>query len=295
MSVKFLKKLLFPPPAVAVSLVPVSGGLLAYAMTHWAETSPLRIGSYVLAFYTLTLWCVRLPGTIRFWKGFSRENPHVRRWLTDRRLRLNVTLTGNVLWNGAYAALQLGLGWYHRSFWFGFLGVYYLCLTLTRIILVGYSRRHALGQDLPAELGRYRLCGWVLLILNLALTVRIFLMLRDHRLVAHHQITTIAMAAYTFTSLTMAGVNLFRYRKYRSPVLSASKAISLASALVSLLSLEGTMLVSFGDGTMTRGTELLFLSLTGGGVSAIIVAMAIYMLRNANNQRKARKLEYGPQ
>ena len=65
----------------------------------------------------------------------------------------------------------------------------------------------------------------------------------------HHEITTIALAAYTFTSLTFAIINTVKYRKYHSPVYSASKAISLASACVSLLTLESTMLTTFGNET----------------------------------------------
>lgn len=291
---KIGKALLFPHPVVVLLLLPLSIVSLIFAMTRLEESDPLRIGSYVLAFYCLTVCCLRFPRFLRFWKRFSRENPYARRWLSDPQLRMQVTLTGNVVWNGAYAALQLGLGWHHQSFWFGFLGLYYLCLASMRLTLVCYGRRHRLGENPAGELRYYRGCGWVFLFVNLALSVRIFLMIRENRLVAHHEITTIAMAAYTFTSLTMAIVNVVRYRKYRSPVLSASKAISLASGLVSLLSLEGTMLVSFGA-DMAPMTRRLFLSLSGGGVSLFIIAMAGYMIQTANKEMHTRKMANGQQ
>lgn len=289
---KIGKALLFPHPAAVLLLLPVSACALTWAMAELEETDPVRIGSYVLAFYTLCVCCLRIPGLIRSWRGFLQDDPHARRWLGDPQLRMNVTLTGNVVWNGAYAAFQLGLGWYHRDWWLGFLGLYHLCLALVRLILVCYGRRHHLGAEMDAELRRYRVCGWSLLLLNLALAARMLLMIRYDRLVAHHPITTIAMATYTFTSLTMAMVNVFRYRRYRSPVLSASKVLSLASGLVSLLSLEGTMLVSFGGETLTPLTRQLFLSLSGGGVSLVIVAMAGYMVKNANRQLKAGAMHY---
>ena len=91
-------------------------------------------------------------------------------------------------------------------------------------------------------------------------------------------ITAIAMAAYTFTSLTTAIINVIKYRKYNSPVFSASKAISLAAALVSMLTLESTMLTTFGDGTMTVVAQKWMLGATGGVISALIVATAIYMI-----------------
>lgn len=292
---KIGKALLFPSLPLLLLLLPLSAFALTYGMTRLAQTDPLRIGSYVLSFYTLVVWCLALPRLLRACREFLKSQPHVRRWREDPRLRMNVTLTGNVVWNGAYAALQLGLGWYHRSFWFGFLGGYHLCLALMRLTLVSYSRRHALGEDRDAEGKRCRLCGWALLLVNLALAMRILLTLREGRLVAHHPITTIAMATYTFTSLTMAIVNIFRYRKYQSPVLSASRAISLASALVSLLSLEGTMLVVFGGEAMGPMTIRLYLSLSGGGISLFIAGMAGHMIQNANSQSNGRKMPNGQQ
>lgn len=94
------------------------------------------------------------------------------------------------------------------------------------------------------------------------------------------------IAAYTFTSLTMAIINVIKYRKYNSPVFSVSKAISLAAACVPMLTLENTMLVTFRDETMTPQTQRLFLSLSGGVISIFIVVMAIYMITRANQKIK---------
>ena len=128
------------------------------------------------------------------------------------------------------------------------------------------------------ELRKYRACGIVFLVMNLALALMIFFMVYWNRTFHHHEITTIAMAAYTFTSLTLAIINTVKYRKYNSPVYSASKAISLASACVSMLTLESTMLTTFGDGTVDLAGRRLFLGLSGGAISVLIIAMAVYMI-----------------
>jgi hypothetical protein len=91
-------------------------------------------------------------------------------------------------------------------------------------------------------------------------------------------ITAIAMAAYSFVALTAAIVNVVKYRKYNSPVFSASKVISLAAALVSMLTLESTMLKTFGDGSMTAAEQKWMLGVTGGVISLLIVATAIHMM-----------------
>ena len=98
--------------------------------------------------------------------------------------------------------------------------------------------------------------------MNLALALIIFFMVYWNRTFNHHEITTIAMAAYTFTALTMAIINIIKYKKYNSPVYSASKAISLASACVSMLTLESTMLTTFGDGTMDLTARRMMLGIS---------------------------------
>ena len=128
------------------------------------------------------------------------------------------------------------------------------------------------------ELRKYRACRVVFLHMNLALALIIFFMVYWNRTFHHHEITTIAMAAYTFTAFVVAIVNMVKYRKYNSPVYSASKAISLAAACVSMLTLEATMLTTFGDDTMDLATRRIMLGVTGGVVSVFIIAMAIYMI-----------------
>lgn len=289
---KLGKALLFPHIAILLILLPICTVGLVYSMLSLEETDPVRIGCYVLSFYTLTIWCVRVPEIICFVKTFKEENRYMKRWLTDVRLRTNVTLSGNVVWNGAYAALQLGLGVYHKSAWFYSLALYYASLALMRFFLVRYTTRHKPGEKMLEEWHRYRTCGWVFLVLNMALTVMIFYMVYRNRIVEHHEITTIAMAAYTFTSLTIAILNVIKYRKYNSPAFSASKAISLTSACVSMLTLEGTMLATFGT-DMERETMQLFLGLSGVAISAFILVMAIYLIAHGNKEIKSMETEYG--
>ena len=283
---KLLKALLFPPIAVMILLLPVATVFLIYAMVCLGTESVAAIISYVLAAYTLTVWCCKIPYLIRFFRTFKAENRYVKRWLTDTRLRMNVTLHASLLMNIAYAVFQLCLGIYHGSFWFYSMAGYYLSLTVMRLFLARYLRHHTAGEDKRAELKRYRACGIVFLVMNLALSLMIFFMVYWNRTFHHHEITTIAMAAYTFTSLTFAILNLIKYRKLGSPVYSASKAISLAAACVSMLTLESTMLTTFGDATMDLLTRRLLLGCSGGAISLFIIGMAVVMILKSNTQIK---------
>ena len=283
---KIVKAMLFPHIAVMIILVPISAVFLAYSMMFPGTESAAAIVSYVLSAYTLTVWCFKIPYLIKFFKTFKNENKYARIWQDDTRLRVNVSLYGTLIYNTAYALLQLGMGFWHHTFWFYSLAGYYISLAVMRFFLVRHTSKHKPGEKMLEELIKYRACGIVFLIMNLALALMIFFMVYWNRTYNHHEITTIALAAYTFTSLTLAIINTVKYRKYNSPVYSASKAISLASACVSMLTLESTMLTTFGDGTMSLTGRRILLGISGGVISVFIIAMAIYMIVNGTKKIK---------
>jgi len=270
-----------------ILFVPAATVFLVYSMVILGtETVPAYI-SYVFAAYTLTVWCFRIPRLIKFCKAFKEENRYVRKWRGDTRLRVNTSLYGSFAWNTLYGIFQLWLGFYHRTFWFYSLGAYYICLAVMRFFLLLHTRKYAPGEKMKSELIKYRACGWVFLLMNLALTLIIFFMLYWNRTFVHHMITAIMMAAYTFTSLTAAIVNVIKYRKYQSPVFSATKAISFASACVSMLTLTSTMLTTFNDGTMDVFAQKMMLGSVGIAVSCVILFMAIFMIVQGTRKLKS--------
>ena len=285
------KALLFPHIALSIALIPIATVLLVGSMVFIGTESPIAIISYVIAAYTLTVWCFKIPNVIRFFKTLKSENKYLKIWFNDARLRVKVSLYGTLAWSALYGVFQLWLGLYHHTFWFSSIGVYYLCLAGMRFYLVKHTRRYAPGERKKEELIRFRACGYVFLLMNLALSVIVTFMIYWNRTFEHHMITAIAMAAYTFTALTLAIVNMVKYRRYKSPVFTASKAISLTAALVSMLTLESTMLTAFGGETMGELDQKLMLGLTGGVISAIIVAMAIYMIVQGTKQLNKLKTE----
>ena len=275
---KIGKALLFPPIAIMLVLIPIATAFLVCSMVFLGTESMTAIISYVLSAYTLTIWCFKIPYLIQFFKTFKNKNKYARIWQDDTRLRVNISLYGTLIYNTAYALLQLGMGFWHHTFWFYSLAGYYISLAVMRFFLVQHTRKHNPGEKMLDELRKYRACGIVFLLMNLALALIIFFMVYWNRTFNHHEITTIALAAYTFTSLTFAIINTIKYHKYNSPVYSASKAISLASACVSVLTLESTMLTTFGTETMSLTGRRIFLGISGGAISVFIIAMAIYMI-----------------
>ena len=288
---KIGKALLFPHIAVLILLLPIATVTVIYSLINPDSNTIFIYGSYALSAYTLTIWCVRIPNIIRFVKNFRTENKYAQMWFGDTRLRVNVSLLFSTLWNAGYGIFQLVLGIYYSSAWFYSLAGYYICLALMRFFLVRHSVKNHPGEKMREELRKYRTCGWIFLLMNLALSVMMFYMVAKDRAVRHHEITTISMAAYTFLTFTVAIINVIRYRKYESPIFSAAKAISLAAASVSMLTLESTMLVTFSGDGLSVMTRRLFMGISGAAIFVFIIAMAIYMIVQSTKKLKAFKKE----
>jgi len=94
-----------------------------------------------------------------------------------------------------------------------------------------------------------------------------------------------AAAAYTFYITIQAIVNLIRYRKYHSPVMTMTKIISLSAALVSMLALETAMFAQFGQRMAVENQQLMII-LTGAGISATVIAMSSYMIVHCTKEMK---------
>ncbi|MBO5252321.1 MAG: hypothetical protein J6C51_00070 [Clostridia bacterium] len=121
---KLLEALLFPHIAFLCILTPAAASFLIHSMLTFETNSLTAVISYVLAFYTLTAWCIKAPRLFRKIKAFKKENRYMLLWQEDARLRANVSLYIALIWNTSYALLQLGMGLWHKTFWFCSLSAY---------------------------------------------------------------------------------------------------------------------------------------------------------------------------
>lgn len=154
-----------------------------------------------------------------------------------------------------------------------------------RFFLVRHTRTYKPAEEREIELKKYVLCGWLLLVMNLALSAIITFVVLGDKEFKYHMITTIALAAYTFFTFTFAIINIVRYKKYNSPVYSAAKMISLIAASVSMLTLETAMLTAFG-GAETEGFSNWMLPLTGAAVMIFAITMSIYVIVSGHKKLK---------
>ena len=220
---------------------------------------------------------------IRLW-----ENDRVRRYMGDRIYRTKVNLYLGVGVNFLYIFIKFFTGIAFRSEWLIVFALYYAVLTGLRVALVNYVRRREVKHDLAAEYRRYRLTGALLVPMNLVLTIIIARMIAFQESYDYPGVLIYGMAAYVFYAVVLASINVFRFRKHGSPVLSAVKAVNLTAALVALLGLEAAMLSRFGDGD-TSAFRPTMLGISGLVVSVIILGMSAYIIIRASNKLRLMK------
>lgn len=287
---KFGQNLLFPPVWLTILLVPVSAAALVYVFVNGYGEHPLSSVAYAVSFYTLTVFtaaCIkRFPGYYRRIRQAIYNNRFGNRLMTDTAFKTNVSLYRSLAINLLFAAFNLVSGIYYHTAWFLIFAVYYTILAVMRFVLVRYASKHTVGSERNAELRPARLCASILLTVNLALTAAVLMILYRNRGFTYHGILIYVMALYTFYCTVSAVVAIIRSRKYASPVLSMTKVISLAAALVSMLSLETAMLAAFGA-EMPAATQRIFIAATGAGVSAVIVTMSVYVIVKSNRALRA--------
>lgn len=280
-----LNRLLFPGAAVVLLGIPVSAGLLIYAFGFARENEPIVYVSYVVSFYTLVTVCAQIPKLARRISAMLHRNQYMHRYLTDLPFRTHLSLYLSLGINSLYAVMKLFLGIYYRSVWFGTFGVYYTLLTAMLFLLLQHVNRKAFGEALISEWRRYRLCGAILIPMTIALSGVVILVIQKNEGFQYPGCLIYAVALYAFYAAIAAVVHLGKYRKYQSPVMMAAKAVSLTSALVSVLSLETAMLSQFGDSNDVVFRQVMT-GATGAGVCAIIFGMAIFMIVHATKQLK---------
>ncbi len=286
---KQIKRIFCLPFLSTIMIAVPSFALVIYALVEDNLHPIATYISYGLSAYALTIVITFVIRMIKISNGHVTNLPAIKKlyqipaakkYMTDKIYRAKVNLYGGLIVNFAYVLMNGVLGALNKSEWLITLAIYYLLLSVMRFALLRHFDRKPIGKELISEFKRYRLCGIILLFMNGALAAIVARIVNDNAGANYNGIMIYVMAMYAFYAVTIAIVNLIKFRKFGSPVLSAVKAVSLTSALVSMLSLETAMLSEFGaeSGELFRR---LITSFTGGGICAMEIGIAIFMIIRA--------------
>ena len=289
---KIGKKLLFPPIWLMVILVIASAVTLALVFIKGWEETVIAYVTYVLSFYTLSVVCVFcalvLPKQYGAIKQKIYDHPLGNRYVTDRVFRANISLSVSFVISMLYVGINLWSWRMIGSYWFMVLAVYYVIMTVMRFLLVRYIHVQKIGTSIFNEWKRSRVCAYILLLINLSLSGAVLMILYQNKGYDYPGIMIYVMALYTFYSTIHAIVDIVKYRKLGSPIMSTAKIVSLSAALVSMLNLETAMFAQFGS-EMAPEDQRLMIILTGAGVSVVVVTLSVILIVKASNAIRGEK------
>lgn len=284
---KIGKKLLLPPIWVMVILTILSAAALVTVFVKGWESAVVAYIVYVFSFYTLCVVSVFLfkvlPKKYHAIKQKIYENPFGNRYMTDKAFRTKVSLYAALGINLLYVALQ-GAQWYlFQSWWFVVLAAYYVILSMMRFLLLRYILNNPIGSSVLKEWRRSRFCAAILMLVNLCLSGAVLMILYENKGYDYPGVLIYVMALYTFYSTINAIVQMVKYRKFGSPIMSTAKVIALSAALMSMLNLETAMFSQFGADLAVESQRLMII-LTGAGISIVVNAMSAVLIVKSTNE-----------
>lgn len=271
-----LNKLIHPPKWVLFTApAAVFSALIFVFIRGFNDSVPAYI-IYCLSAYCLTILVIPLPGTVKKVKNGIRvrlsRSQFGKRYLEDLAFRGSIGIFQGMIINFLYVAFRIFVGIRHASVWFITMAAYYLVLGIMRLSLaVSYTRRTP-----EKEIACYRRTAWLLFLLNLPMGAMITLMVMTDSGYSYPGYIIYVSAAYTFYMMIVSVINIFKFRKLGSPILSAAKALNFVTAMMSILGLQTAMLAQFSsEGESFR---VMMNAITGGSVWFGVILTAVCML-----------------
>ena len=270
--------------ASALSIVQARGGFLPQIV---------GIAVYILAGVFLVTACIFLVqdlknGVIEKIVSTIKRNPLGEKFFDDYTFRIILSTMPTFIINVAYTVYNGVLGVMHQSEWFITMAVYYSLLGIMRYHAVHTGRIISRMEDQSLikkkELSVIKTEGILLLLLNLALSGVVLLTIVQDTAKRYSEIMVITIAAYTFYKIITSVINMIKVRKLQSPILITIRNISVADALVSVLTLQMTMLASF-QGRSTLNINQMN-AMTGMAACILISLLGISMIYYSYKRNK---------
>ena len=243
---------------------------------------------YTAAGCLLTASIIYIVPDIRYFyksiiKNWINGTPIAFRLTNDIRYRVLFITMFSFGANLIYAIFNGALGIIYSSWWFVTLSAYYIVLTFMRSIVLIREKRSKETNDKKKEWATCKHCGISLIILDIALMGSVILVVVMDSAKTYPEIMIYAVAAYTFTKIGLSIFNMFRVKKIRDTSVLAVRCIGFADALMSILSLQTAMFVSFGNGT---GLKVWMNALTGAVICLMILGLGISMIVKSGKKIK---------
>lgn len=206
----------------------------------------------------------------------------------DKVKRFFVSSVLSLLTTALFAGYNLFLWIVGGAAWNIGIAVYYLLLAAIRAhVLLSERKFRRSESEAEREAARSKLFlvhSVLLFLLDLALIAPISLMVMQKKAVSYSQIPAIATAAYTTYKIAISTRNFIKDRKARHLSVKTLRTLNFVDALVSLLSLQYVLVMTFGEGVTDK--MLTLCATTSFAVWALLLAVSALSLWRAIAERR---------
>lgn len=208
------------------------------------------------------------------------------RWVKIDRFNRDIMKTClSLLFNASYAVFNLVLAWIYQSEWYLMMTAFLAPLCIIRFRILIFWKKDGAAQD---GHGILSFSGIILLLLDMQIAAIVYVSSIRQVAKGHGEIIMITIAAYTFTKLGFAIARAVNVRKDRRPLSRTIRCIIYAETAASMLSLQRSMIVSFGN--ENHEWALLMNIICGSTVCLFIAATGIsVILYGRTNEIKNRR------
>ncbi len=211
--------------------------------------------------------------------------------MDNREVRVFLFSTLSLLVTAVFAGYNVFLWFAYGAAWNIGIAVYYGLLTEIRaciLIVEERLRRKELTEEQKGavRIKMYFVQSIFLFAVDVALIAPISLMVLQEKAIGYTAIPAIAIAAYTTYKIALSTVNYVKNRRERQLSVKMCRNLNFMDALVSVLSLQYVLVMTFGDGV--TGEMMTWCAISSFAVWAALLAVAFAaMMRAIELKRKS--------
>lgn len=240
-----MKKILKPNKIIGLSICLIATLLLIYVFNNRLENTFIGYFSYPFSTYGLIILIQYINDLFKYLSKRIKNNNIYKLYKDNYSIFYKYQTIISFLISLIYFLIKTYLGIKSNSNWLITLGIYYLVLCFIKFVFIKNYKN--IDKEISNECKILKIVGFVLLFLNLILVLMIIQIIAYDKTFTYYFYLIFAMALYDFIIIIISFKNVIKDRKNNNPIIITKNNISLATAMVSMLSLETSMIYTFGN------------------------------------------------
>ena len=260
------------PLTIALCTVAIVAVCLGFT-SEWTYIAYAFAGiTLAYSVYTIVRFAPKMK---RATMDFLRSHAFTKRLLDEYGFRSIVFAMLSLFINIAYTIFNAVISIITSSLWFGAISMYHAILILMRgDTLLSRNKKPRTS---------YIRCAILLILLSLFLSLAVWQMISKNLAFVRLGWTIYAYAAFAFYKITLSIINLIKSRN-EALTIKAIKYIGFSDALVSILTLQSSLLYAFSNGSYGFANAI-----TGGVACGLTLLIGIFMIIEARRKNERRK------